>query len=253
MVLLTNRRFSLHPVPTSGEPGAVLAFQFRIEPEFTRATIAVTQPRGEVRTLDTGLSNGNGVASVPLADQVGRQWVELIGHGRRGPHVLALFPVAIGRPPPRIWVGRPRPDESWIDTEEDAEALASDLIRQERARFDLPELARDPRLSEIARAHSAEMAASDYFAHVSPTTGSIADRLRREEYTASFAAENIAMGSNLSEAHESLMRSPGHRAAILEPEATHFGVGVAFRNEESATVRLITQIFVTRVGDDPGR
>jgi uncharacterized protein YkwD len=93
------------------------------------------------------------------------------------------------------------------------------------------------------------MASSDYFAHVSPSTGSIVDRLFAHGYLASFAAENIAIGSKITEAQESLMKSPGHRASILRSDATHFGVGVAFRREEFGTVHLLTQIFVTRIGD----
>ncbi len=247
LVLLANRGFSLHPVPTSGEPGSTLAVQFRVDPQLARVTVAVTHPRGEVHTIETGLSDGLGVASIPLADQVGRQWIELIGHGRTGPHVLALFPVSVGRPPPRLWVGQARPDESWIDTEEDAESFAADLIRTDRERFDLPEVIRDPELDAIARAYSREMADAGFFAHVSPTSGSIVDRLEASGYPATFAAENIAMGSNLSEAQDSLMRSPAHRATILAPQATHFGVGVAFRRHELVTMRLLTQIFVARL------
>jgi uncharacterized protein YkwD len=66
-------------------------------------------------------------------------------------------------------------------------------------------------------------------------------------WAASFAAENIAMGPLLTEAEESLLRSPGHRAAILSPEATHFGVGVASRNEQGfGRVHYVTQIFLRR-------
>jgi uncharacterized protein YkwD len=249
LVLLTNRLFTLRPVPTSVEGGGTLPLQFRVDDRFARVTVAVTRPRGEIETFNAGLGGGQAVAAVPIAGQVGRQWIELIGHGRQGPHVLALFPVAIGRPPPEIWVGSPRPDERWVDTVEEAEELASDLIRKDRARFDLPEIQRDPRLDAIARQHSIEMASSGYFAHVSPSTGSVADRLQAQGYQASFAAENIAMGSLLIEAQESLMRSPGHRAAILSPEATHFGVGVAFRDQEVGPVSLLTQVFVTRLED----
>jgi hypothetical protein len=249
LLLLTRRQYSLRPVPTSVEGGTALPLQFQIDPRFDRVTVAVTTPQGEIQNINAGLSKGRAVASVPLGRAPGRQWVEIIGHGPRGPEVLALFPIAIGRPPPAIWVGRIRAGESWIDTVEDAEGFASDLIRQDRERFDLSELERDPRLDAIARLHSLDMASSDYFAHVSPSTGSIVDRLFAHGYLASFAAENIAIGSKITEAQESLMKSPGHRASILRSDATHFGVGVAFRREEFGTVHLLTQIFVTRIGD----
>jgi uncharacterized protein YkwD len=48
------------------------------------------------------------------------------------------------------------------------------------------------------------------------------------------------------------MRSPGHRAAILTTDATHFGVGVASTtSEEFGTMYLLTQVFVTRPAESP--
>ena len=121
------------------------------------------------------------------------------------------------------------------------------LVADDRSRFGLAALSWDPELAAIARAHSAEMAEQGYFAHVSPRTGSVADRLRHAGYPASFAAENIAMAPTLGEAQESLMRSPGHRAAVLSPEATHFGIGVVTRRDPRlGAVHHLTQLFVRR-------
>jgi hypothetical protein len=247
IVLLVDRRFTMRPAPTSGEPGGVLTLQFRVDPEFYRALIIVTDPGGGTRTVEPGISGGWVIAGVPLAARRGRQWVELIGHGPNGPQVLALFPIAVGRPPPRAWVGRIRPNESWIGNIAQAEAFAAELIHGTRGRFDLSRLERNSELDAVARSHSLEMAGSDFFAHVSPTTGTVVDRLRAAGFAATFAAENIALGSSLTEAHESLMRSPGHRAAILTTDTTHFGVGVASKtSEEFGTMYLLTQVFVTR-------
>jgi len=247
IILLVNRRFSLEPAPSSGDPGGNLALQFRVDPQFTGASIVVTDPAGSTWTVDPGVSGGLVVAGVPLSSRPGRQWVELVGHGPSGPQVLALFPVAIGRDPPRAWVGRVRPDETWIATAEQAESFAGELVQQTRDRFDLPRLERDQELDAVARAHSRDMAAAGYFAHVSPTTGSVVDRLEARGYSAFSAAENIAMGPSLGEAQDSLMRSPGHRAAILDTRSTHFGVGVAItESQEYGRVYILTQVFVTR-------
>jgi hypothetical protein len=246
-ILLVDRRMSMVPVPTSGDPGADLPLQFRLDDRFTAATLAVTSPRGSVATTAVGVGGGWAVAGVALAEEPGTQWVELIGLGPAGPEVLALFPIAVGRTPPVHWVGRQPADESWVDTTDEAESLAARLIEDDRARFGLSRLTWDPELAAVARAHSAEMADEGYFAHVSPRTGSVADRLEHAGYPATFAAENIAMGPTLTEAQEGLMRSPGHRAAVLAPEATHFGVGVASRRDpRRGTVHHLTQIFVRR-------
>jgi len=246
-VLLVGRRMSMLPVATSAAPAAQLPLQFRLDGPYPRATVAVTTPRGLVQTIAVGVSSGWAVAGVSLAEEVGTQWIELIGHGPSGPEVLALFPVEVGREPTRHWVGRPAGDESWVDTTDEAESLAARLVADDRSRFGLAALSWDPELAAVARAHSAEMAEQGYFAHVSPNTGNVADRLRHAGYPASFAAENIAMAPTLGEAQESLMRSPGHRTAVLSPEATHFGIGVVTRRDPRlGTVHHLTQLFVRR-------
>lgn len=248
--LLVDRRMEMAPVPTSVEPGDSVALQFRLAEEFSRATIAVTTPGGATTSWKAGLSDSWVVSTVDMSNQRGRQWLELIGHAPDGPKVLALFPIEIGRAPPRRWVGKPEPDESWVDSTEEAEALAARLVREDRQRFALPRLEWDARLATIARAHSRDMADEGYFAHISPRTGSVVDRLEAAGYPAVFVAENIAMAPTLAEAEESLMRSPGHRAAILSPEATHLGIGVVIREPpRQGRVLYVTQIFVRRPGD----
>lgn len=246
LVMLVTRRYSMQSFPTSGEPDSILPLLFRVDPEFERVAVAITGTGGEVDFVEVGQSDGWVVAAVPLEGTIGSQWIELLGYGPRGPQVLALFPVAVGRLPPSSWVGNPRGDESWITDIDEAEEFAADLLAQDRRRFGLPMLTRDRRLDAVARAHSEDMAASGYFGHVSPATGSIVDRLTSVAYGAGFAAENIAMGSSLSEAQEGLMRSPGHRATVLSTDATHFGVGIARdHRDDVGTVYLLTQVFAS--------
>jgi len=225
----------------------MLPLLFRLNGDLDRAAVAYTTPRGTTEVVEAGLGGDWVVAGVPLADEVGRQWIELIGYGPSGPQIVSLFPVEVGRPRPRSWVGFPRTDETWIASIDQAESFAAMLVNRDRDRYGLRELVVDSTLGQIARDHSLEMSAGDYFAHVSPKTGSVVDRLEAAGYAASYVAENIAMGPLLTEAEESLLRSPGHRAAILSPEATHLGVGVASRNEAGfGRVHYVTQIFVRR-------
>lgn len=246
LVMLAARRYSMQPLPTAGDPGAVLPLLFRVDEEFERVAVAITETGGRVDFVEVGQSDGWVVATVPLEERVGSQWIELLGYGARGPQVLALFPVSVGRPPPDSWVGHPRRDESWITDIEQAEDYAAELLAQDRSRFGLVTLNRDPRLDAVARAHSMEMAAFGYFGHVSPNTGSVVDRLVSIDYDVGFAAENIAMGASLAEAQEGLMRSPGHRATVLSPDATHFGMGVARDDRDDVgQVYILTQVFAS--------
>jgi uncharacterized protein YkwD len=244
VALLVDRRVQIRPLPTSADPGTRLPLLFRLDPAFARATVAVTRPDGDVHEVDVGFSDGWGVASLRLGGTVGTQWVELMGHNSSGPRVLALFPVEVGRRAPDRFVGSLLSDESWLRSREQAEEYAAELVERDRHRFGLPPLQRDPTLDQVARAHSEDMAAAGYFAHISPTTGSVADRLRRRDYPATFAAENIAMAGGLAEAEDGLMRSPEHRAAILTRRATHVGIGVATTESGDLGKRyLVTQVF----------
>jgi uncharacterized protein YkwD len=246
LVMLATRRFGMQEFPTAGDPGSVLPLLFRVDSEFEHVAVAITGTGGKVEFLEVGQSDGWVVAGVPLENSVGSQWIELLGYGPQGPQVLALFPVSVGRPPPSVWVGNPRGDESWITDIGQAETFAAELLARDRARFGLPVLNRDPRLDGVARAHSSEMAASGYFAHVSPVTGSILDRLASIDYEAGFAAENIAMSASLAGAQEGLMRSPGHRATVLSTDATHFGVGVVRDDRDDVgPVYVLTQVFAS--------
>jgi len=71
------------------------------------------------------------------------------------------------------------------------------------------------------------MSTQSFVSHTSPQgqrlnhrTASLKDRAER-------ILENLAAGSSIEEVHDQLMSSPIHRAAILDDEVTHVGVGVS--------------------------
>ena len=83
-------------------------------------------------------------------------------------------------------------------------------------------------LASAAQAHSADMAANDYFSHTSQDGRSFSDRIRAAGYSGGAMAENIAAGqSSASSVMAGWMDSPGHRANILNCTYRHIGVGVA--------------------------
>lgn len=247
-VFLTERDVEMKAVPTTAPPGASLVLVVRFYSRVDGASVITTRPDGSVSETTAGLSGNRMLAAVELADRPGTQWVEVIATDASGPHVVLLFPVEIGREPPRAWVGTRRRDEGWITEPVTAEGFARTLIDQDRARFGLPALVHDEVLADVARRHSAEMAGMREIAHISPMTGSVADRLEAAGYRAQFAAENIARSSGITDAHEGLMRSPGHRAAILSTSATHVGIGiVSSHRPETGVVYFITQVFARPV------
>lgn len=108
------------------------------------------------------------------------------------------------------------------------EAAAVTLTNKERARNGCAPLRVDSRLTRSARAHSADMASSNYFGHTSSDGLSPWDRMAGAGYSNS-AAENIARGyQSAEEAVRGWMANSGHRRNILNCQIKTVGVGVAY-------------------------
>ena len=105
-----------------------------------------------------------------------------------------------------------------------AEQTLFGLLNQERADAGLSPLQPDSALAEVGRAHGREMLALEYFGHVSPTTGSAADRLAAAGLIYPLSGENIALGTGPEVAHEWLMTYPAYRANILNSGFTRVGI-----------------------------
>jgi len=117
-----------------------------------------------------------------------------------------------------------------------------DLTNAIRYRFNLPPLIWHQGLSQVTLGHSSDMEENNFFAHISPTTGSPFDRINSARIKYRTAGENIAMGqSDAGEAVIGWMNSLGHRTGILNHHFTHLGVGVIGTRE---TNRFYTQKFI---------
>jgi uncharacterized protein YkwD len=114
-----------------------------------------------------------------------------------------------------------------------------------RGRAGQPPLAADPALRAVALGHSQDMARNHFFGHVSPTTGTLENRLQQAGVVLPRAGENISQAETPERAHEGLMDSPGHRANMLSPKFTHVGIAVVTEpNQEDALVA--TMVFGRR-------
>jgi uncharacterized protein YkwD len=109
---------------------------------------------------------------------------------------------------------------------EDLETKMLQLVNEERAKQGLSALEADPELTEVARAHSRDMFARGYFAHITPEGKSPFDRMNAANVKYVTAGENLALAHSLSIAHNGLMNSPGHRANILNPQFGRIGIGI---------------------------
>jgi len=112
---------------------------------------------------------------------------------------------------------RPRPD---------LEARMLELVNGERMAAGLRPLAADAELEQVARQHSTDMFARGYFAHVTPEGRDPFERMREADVRFLTAGENLALAPTLQIAHAGLMRSPGHRANILQRDFGRVGIGI---------------------------
>jgi uncharacterized protein YkwD len=116
------------------------------------------------------------------------------------------------------------------------------LHNRERARHGLPRLRENPLLRRAAERHTDNMVSERFFDHTSPSGSTMVERIRRTGYTKrarSWAlGENIAWGSGslatAAQIHRSWMKSPGHRANILQRSFREIGIGI----ESGLPVRL---------------
>jgi uncharacterized protein YkwD len=119
------------------------------------------------------------------------------------------------------------------------------LVNLERAKVGCAALTADPRLVDAARAHSADMANRNYFAHDTPEGVGVGTRVTEAGYRWSAVGENIAKGQpDAAAVMKAWMNSPGHKANILNCRYRQIGVGPAFQGRSP----LWTQDFATPLG-----
>lgn len=101
------------------------------------------------------------------------------------------------------------------------------LVNQERAKAGLTPLTLNAKLNNAAQGYSDQMARTGVYAHVGADGSSPGDRIRRAGYSPSTWAENIHHRQGSPEViMADWMKSPGHRANILNPNLKEIGIGV---------------------------
>lgn len=129
---------------------------------------------------------------------------------------------------------------------EQVEAAIVKYTNQERSNTGQPALTRSPILSALARSHSQDMMARNFWGHINPDGLDPFERMNAGGYLYWCAAENIGYtssfipSSNPDEVgryfvQEMWMKSTGHRANILNSCVTEIGVGIAYEPDRSAS------------------
>ena len=101
------------------------------------------------------------------------------------------------------------------------------LVNEARKNEGLEPMQLNQRLSQVAQAKADDMYENDYFAHISPTYGGLAEILDQANIDYTVAGENIAKGqTSAKDVFDSWMNSKGHRDNILSTRFTQMGIGV---------------------------
>jgi uncharacterized protein YkwD len=98
-------------------------------------------------------------------------------------------------------------------------------VNQARAQVGLSPLRTDALLQQAAREHSQDMYQRHYFSHRTPDGKSPYDRLHDLRFHYVTAGENLAFAPDVDQAFDSLMKSPDHKANILNPDYRCVGIG----------------------------
>ena len=242
-VLVARGEMELDRVPRTANPGDVVTVAGRVPRQVEELKVLVMGPDLEVRSAAVDWQGDRFTSPVPMGELEGQVWVELIADGPAGPKPLAQLDIRVGEELPWTLETTWPPDESRLKTVAQAEAHAWRLINADREHFGLDPLPRVPALDQVGRGHSEDMAANGFFGHVSPSTGSVSDRMRDAGLKTVLHAENIARNSSLHGAEAGLMHSLGHRRNILLRNATEVGVGVAPTGTGDRRQWILTQVF----------
>jgi uncharacterized protein YkwD len=89
------------------------------------------------------------------------------------------------------------------------------------------------------------MVEHDFLGHISPRTGTAADRVRRAGLAPEILFENVGRAYSPDSAESGFLGSPGHRGNLLDPRARRIGVGVMFGPEQRGSARplIVTQLL----------
>lgn len=236
----------------------------RVLSPFRKPWIVVTLPSGETQRLPdmkAAARSDQSVLGEIRCSEPGTLQIEVLAEGGSGPTVVANQPVQC-EGPARAGAMQPGEKRAVLDgldapwkslPEVEARLLAA--LNAERVAAGRSPLIADERLQRAARAHSEEMRRDRYVGHVSPKTGSPADRAKRVGIPNSRITENLAQATTPRQLHDGLLGSPGHRANVLDREVDHVGIGCALGTPltpDQPPLLLVTQLFAALDGDQLG-
>ena len=111
-----------------------------------------------------------------------------------------------------------------------------DATNRERQSHGLPALRWNDALAVAARKHAGEMAHKDALSHQFPGEPNLPRRVKQAGAHFVWLSENVALGPNTSLIHAEFVKSPQHRANILDTDMNVMGIGIVERNGQMFAV-----------------
>jgi len=218
----------MEPPPRWLPQEADVEFRGRLLPGAGGLRVLLSDPAGGIRSGAVAAAiDGSFRASMHVGPAPGRYVFELVAEETPlGPQVAYLLPIELSFEPPAAATTNGASSPGTTDPAE-AERVLAERIAAYRAEQGMPVPTRDARLDAVARAHALDMAAHGFFGHRSPTHGDLAQRLHAAGHSFPRAAENLAFAPSAEAAFATLLESPAHRANLLDPGYTRFGVAAA--------------------------
>jgi hypothetical protein len=221
LVLLSRQLVRLLPVPQRVHAGVAVTFAGTVPAGVIDLTLVLAGPDAAVRRLALPLREGSFALPVQLGGARGVVEAQVLADRGKGPEVAATLPIGIDAPP---WREVAAPE---VPAGDDPLGAIAAFVLGARGSLGLSLPAESAALSEVAGAHAADMRDHGFFAHASPSTGDLVDRLRGRGVAYGRALENIGSGADVEEILREWVASASHRGNLLDPEITSFGVGVA--------------------------
>ena len=197
----------------------------------------ITTPDGKVQQVELTRNGSHFSLQIKNRDK-GIYQIELLAERTNGPVVCLNIPLYRSVKPPSelILTEEQLPSRwGWVNRRR-----LHALINESRKLVGAHRLPMSKTLNQIAQEYASQMADEDFVSHTSPIGERLDHRSSILQQRAERVLENLSVGATVGEVHDQLMASPAHRAAILDNEVTHVGLGISASGGQLFSVQVFS-------------
>lgn len=238
---MVDKQYFNHNSPTYGSPFDMMK-KFGISYSYAGENLAMAPT---VTTAHKALMNSSGHRANILNTKYDQVGVGIVSSGGNK-YFVQLF---TGGQKSSGQTGDVKPQPGQESGGNPAEATVADsteaslmiqLINQQRSKLGLPKLVQDELLTKVANLKAKDFVVNKYYAHTSPTYGSVQNMLTQFGVKYSKYAENLALSTNTVRAYNALVNSKNNQANMISSDFEKIGVGVSVSGNNRYYVLLFT-------------